>query len=223
MIHVSCLISENGYAAKNAVFVSWDSDLIPQSISEPANYPGPKESVQIKAITTADRIEYFARSASSQLGQIKNLYLKWAHHSGPHSSQCQELNRLFSQCVDASKITIPDRLKDAPQAPPNVEFILDILHTHAVQNIGQVNEMTRAEFADSAEELEALLTNPAGQTQFELAQMTLQWCATHKYSFTEFQHLFDTTSMSTEEKLWCFAQIPVKRHTYEDIVSDIWQ
>lgn len=81
------------------VFMCWDGDLVPAAVAQPADYPAPKESIQFAKITTSDRIDYFARSSSMQLGQIKNPYLKWAQLKGPSSSQCQELNKLFSQRV----------------------------------------------------------------------------------------------------------------------------
>lgn len=205
------------------VFVCWDNDLIPTDIAQPADYPVPRESIQFAKITTADRIDYFARSSSMQLGQIKNLYLKWARSFGPLSSQCQELNRLFSQCVDASRITIPERLKDAPEPPQDSEFILDVLHASAAERARKSQELSQATSLDSADQLAAFLTASAGYTQFELVQMTLRWCQVHHVQIEEFLHLFDPTLLSPEEKPWLIAQLAPYEHMPEAINSDLLQ
>ncbi|CZR57842.1 related to NAM7-nonsense-mediated mRNA decay protein (RdRP) [Phialocephala subalpina] len=50
-------------------FVCWDSDLVPDRLSQPAQYPGAKEPVMFKAITDDDRLEYFARYTNASLGR----------------------------------------------------------------------------------------------------------------------------------------------------------
>jgi regulator of nonsense transcripts 1 len=47
------------------------------------------------------------------------------------SEECQELNALYSQCVDGAIIRIPDRLKSPP--PQTTDFIVDILTKRARQ------------------------------------------------------------------------------------------
>lgn len=82
-----------------------------------------------RPITHQDRLEYFARYSSVSLGRVKNLYLDWAKLKGPMSPECQQLNRLFSQCVDGNRIKIPVILEDPPKKNPDMDdFILDVLH-----------------------------------------------------------------------------------------------
>lgn len=117
---------------KCIVFVCWDPDLIPSTISVPAMYPGGRDPVLFRPITDDDRLVYFAKYTNASLGQVKNLYLDWARVKGPMSAPCQELNRLFSQCVDGNRIKIPEKLRNPPK--PSAEdppFILDVLHAHS--------------------------------------------------------------------------------------------
>jgi regulator of nonsense transcripts 1 len=76
-------------------FVTWDADIIPKTMSEPALYPGVREPVSFTKITDDDRARYFARYSNISLSHIKNLYMKWARLNGSMSSECQQLNRLF--------------------------------------------------------------------------------------------------------------------------------
>lgn len=101
-------------------------------MSEAAEYPGGKEPLSFKAITDDDRLVYFAKFTSSSLGRAKNLYLDWARVKGSMSPECQQLNRLFSTCVDGNRIRIPQHLESAPKPPPDSPpFILDELHEAA--------------------------------------------------------------------------------------------
>ncbi|SCO82748.1 uncharacterized protein FRV6_06961 [Fusarium oxysporum] len=110
-------------------FVSWDPDLIPSTVSAPVLYPGGREPIQFRPITDDDFLVYFSKYQNASLGQVKNLYLDWARVAGPMSAQCQELNRLFSQCVDGNRIEIPGKLRTAPKLLPDAPpFIIDVLH-----------------------------------------------------------------------------------------------
>ena len=91
-------------------------------------YPGAKEPITFKPITDEDRAEYFAKYSNSSLGRVKNLYMKWARIKGAMSEECQQLNRLFSQCVDGNRIKVPQCLEDPPDPSPEQMSILDILH-----------------------------------------------------------------------------------------------
>jgi hypothetical protein len=114
------------------VFVCWDIDLIPDKLSQPAEYPGAKEPVMFNPITDDDRLVFFARYTNASLGRVKNLFLDWARLKGPMSKECQQLNRLFSMCVDGNRIKVPVQLESPDQPPSDVPpFILDTLHEAA--------------------------------------------------------------------------------------------
>ena len=200
----------------------WDSDLVPAIVSEPAEYPGAREPLKFMAITDDDRIEYFARSTNTQLGRVKKLFLGWARYSGPSSSPCQELNRLFSQCVDANRIKIPERLLDPPTPDVHVEpFVLDVLHSEAISRIKRVQPSCSLFEGSPVETLEKVLCDSNPFSQFELAKITIRWCQTHDAAFEEFWAFFDPTSFSAEERIWLLAQLPLKKETASLIMNDL--
>ena len=208
MINVSD-IELRGKQLIQSVFVTWDSDIIPNTISEAAEYPGGRESIQFAPITSHDRIDYFARSSSMQLGQIKNLYLRWARIKGPLSSHCQELNRLFSQSVDASRVKVPDRLINLPESKELHEpFVLDFLHELAQAEISTYTKSSPVSESASEDELFTILTEPSNLSQFELAKITHRWCEKNKATFNNFWRYFDHTKLSTEERAWFGSLLP---------------
>jgi len=219
--HVSDVNNSLDHSLNATVFVCWDNDLVPSTIAQPAEYPGGKEPVSFSAITSYDRIDYFAKSSSMQLGQVKNLFMKWARSKGPLSSQCQELNRLFSQCVDANKIEIPERLMGVPDEQTAPEFILDLLHDAARRRVQTYSVPRVIESASSEDTLLAVLANSAGWSQFELAQMTLRWCQAHNARFEDFWQFFDHTQLSSEERMWFLAQLPARSDIPGIIMNDL--
>jgi RNA dependent RNA polymerase len=195
------------------VFVCWDKDLVPTTLSEPAEYPGGKESPSFKPITSEDRIEYFARYTSASLGRVKKLFLGWARHSGPLSSQCQELNRLFSLCVDANKITVPKHLQNPPPPAGGQEpFILDLLHEAALAYVSQARKDKSKTGdhieCDSFEALEAALCDGAAISTFELAKIAFRWCKLNRVDFGDVSSLIDLQQLSHDERLWLLRELP---------------
>ncbi|EPE27935.1 P-loop containing nucleoside triphosphate hydrolase [Glarea lozoyensis ATCC 20868] len=191
-------------------FVCWDSDLIPEKVSEAAQYPGGKEAVSFKPITDDDRLVYFAKYTNASLGRVKNLYLDWARSKGPMSPECQQLNRLFSMCVDGNRIKVPSELESPPQPSPlDPPFILGILHNEA-KDIIQARQRSTFDydgFTFDAMELLMARENMA-ISEFELIKLTYKWCRKNKTDLTEFLHLFDLNLLTAEEKAWTLNQIP---------------
>lgn len=146
------------------VFVTWDPDIIPRKAAEPAQYPGGKELVTFGDVTNDSRAEYFARYTNASLGKVKNLYMQWARLGNVMSPQCQQLNRLFSQCVDGNHIRIPENLKEltALEDPPSSQttvppFILDVLHTASIDFIHRIADIC-PEKSDETDVMELFLT-----------------------------------------------------------------
>ena len=192
------------------VFVCWDSDLIPETISEPARYPGAKEQVIFKPITDDDRLVYFARYTNASLGRVKNLFLDWARLKGPMSSQCQELNHLFSMCVDGTSIRVPDHLEKCDQPPPDAPpFVLDTLH-EAGKCLLQVREAAAYDYDGyTFDAMELLLSrDDVAMSEFELLKLTYRWCRQKNAAFVEFLHVFDLNLLTAEEKMWVLGQLP---------------
>lgn len=192
------------------VFVCWDSDLVPDRLSQPAQYPGAKEPVMFKAITDDDRLEYFARYTNSSLGKVKNLFLDWARLKGPMSAECQQLNRLFSMCVDGNRIKVPSTLESPPQPPPNAPpFILDILHD-AAKALVQARQASNDNYNGySFDAMELLLSRgDVAMSEFELVKLTYRWCQKNNTALKDFMHLFDVNLLAAEEQAWTLNQLP---------------
>lgn len=204
------------------VFVCWDQDLIPQTLSEPAEYPGAKETTRFSPITVDDLIAYFAAYNNMSLGRVKKLYLGWARFAGSRCAECQELNRLFSQCVDGNRIKVPDRLLDPPKPPPEAEpFVLDMLHDLALAHcctVGKVLPVATGSHTNEAavaptdvadrETLAHILTNPNPFSDFELAKLTLNWCRINHVPFEEFWTYFDASQLTSDEQAWLLSELP---------------
>ncbi|KAL2760162.1 hypothetical protein ACRALDRAFT_2056344 [Sodiomyces alcalophilus JCM 7366] len=174
-------------------FVCWDPDLIPRTISQPAEYPGGREPLNFKPILDDDRLVYFAKHTNASLGRVKILYLDWAKVLGPMSPQCQELNRLFSQCVDGNRIKVPQKLENAPTpTPETAPFILDALHDAARRVIEDKGMADLEGYTFDA--LELLLSR--------------DHIPRSDYSLEEFLHLFDFNLLTAEEKAWVMTQLP---------------
>ncbi|UKZ47230.1 hypothetical protein TrVGV298_001446 [Trichoderma virens] len=204
-------------------FVTWDPDIIPSTISQAAHYPGVREPLRFSPITDDDRLLYFAKYTNASLGRVKNLYLKWARASNAMSSECQELNRLFSQCVDGNRIK-DDQLKKFEKPPePGAEappFVLDELHEAAKDIIVKQKNMARSHMDNmegyTFDGIQLLLCRDnVAISEAELIRMAVRWCRRTNTSFYHLMHMFDLNSLNSEDKAWVLAQVP----TYSDAPS----
>lgn len=177
--------------------------------------------MQFRPITHDDRIDYFAHSSNTQLGRLKKLYLQWAKYEGPLSSQCQELNRLFSQCVDANRVKIPEHLSKLPDDAECRSFILDILHEAGRANIKQIELSVISSGSITAEVLESILSERHSMSQYELAKLTLQWCQATKTPFTDFWLYFDPRVLTSIERAWLVSELPVDAAIPSLIMNDL--
>ena len=95
-------------------FVCWDEGLIVPRIEKPYNYPSEDAPEIGGEITRKSLIDYFA-SQKNNMGKIDSYYKYWANKNGAGCSECQQLGRLFSRSVDATKtgdvVQIPSGLK----------------------------------------------------------------------------------------------------------------
>lgn len=174
-------------------------------------YPGGREPLLFRPITDDDRLVYFAKYTNASLGQVKNLYLDWARTVGPMSGQCQELNRLFSQCVDGNRIQVPDKLRSPPKlaqdAPP---FILDVLHQDAKDQTHSLMLSQKADLAGFDVDAMQLLFSreDIAMSEFEFVKLAHSWCLHNKMNFEDLLHLFDFNSLTSEQKSWVLAHVP---------------
>ena len=60
------------------------------------------------------------------MGQVNNLYMRWADNKGAHSQECIKLADLFAKSVDSGKhggsSEIPDYLKNPGEPSDKVRF-----------------------------------------------------------------------------------------------------
>ncbi|KAI1821308.1 RNA dependent RNA polymerase-domain-containing protein [Xylaria intraflava] len=192
-------------------FVCWDEDLMPSKMAEPAEYPGAREPVSFKGITDDDRLQFFAQYSSASLGRVKNLYLDWAKVKGPMAPECQQLNRLFSQCVDGNRIKVPPNLENAPMpSPDTAPFILDTLHEAAKRSVELLNPDTVDLDGYDFDAIELLLNRDGiAISEFELVQLAFKWCRRNGIPLLDLLHFFDLNSLTAEEKAWTINQLPV--------------
>ncbi|KAK5170250.1 uncharacterized protein LTR77_004836 [Saxophila tyrrhenica] len=193
-------------------FVTWDPDIIPTQIAESAEYPGVRERIHFGLITDDERAEFFAGYTSASLGRVKNLYLDWARLRGPMSDECQQLNRLFSQCVDGNRIRIPPELEKLPKPAAEVAtFILDELHAAATDSL-HTTPARHFESIDSSEDLMDILANRDhfALSEFELIKLVLRRCDRLLEDSGPYSPLFNYAALSDEEKAWLLGRVPSK-------------
>ena len=158
-------------------------------------------------------MKYFAGYTNASLGRVKTLFMDWARLKGPMSSECQELNHLFSRCVDGNRIKVPRHLEEPPKPNPSESaFILDTLHEAAKPLVLS---------SPSAMSLDGLPTNgievllcrdKIAFSEFELFEMAAEWCIRNDVALKNFLDFFDFNQMSDEQKTWVIGQLPVEEH-----------
>lgn len=194
------------------VFVCWDPELIPSTVSSPALYPGGRDPILFRPITTDDRLVYFAKYTNASLGQVKNLYLDWARASGPLSAPCQELNRLFSQCVDGNRTKIPEKLRNCPKnTQETTPFILDVLHEDANRQTFDMRASTASDLTGfDVDAIHLLLgRGDVAMSEFDFVKLTHMWCQKNRESFEDLLHFFDFNVLNEEQKAWVLSRLPM--------------
>lgn len=127
------------------------------------------------------------------------------------SAQCQELNRLFSQCVDGDRIKIPERLRNPPSRPETTPpFILDVLHSDGEKRVHDLSLPAQADPTGyDVDAIQLLLTrDDIAVSEFECIKWAQTWCAKNKVSFDNLLHLFDFNVLTAEEKAWVLTHVP---------------
>ena len=195
------------------VFVCWDPDLIPSKVAQAANYQGAKEPITFEKITYDDRLKYFAGYTNASLGRVKNLFMDWARSKGPMSSECQELNHLFSRCVDGNRIKVPRHLEEPPIPNPGASaFILDTLHEAAKPLVLSSRSAMNLNGLP-VDGIEVLLSrDKIAFSEFELFKMAAEWCIRNEAALKDVLDFFDFNQMSDEQKTWVVGQLPVEEH-----------
>ena len=210
-------------------FVCWDKDLIPPEVREPYDYPSveARESTDIKEEVMVD---YFSQQnkVSSMMGKIDSYYKYWASREGVACSKCDELGKLFSRSVDATKTG------DAVKVPCHLQSLKDDWQSGIRQSRGRIlkvwEEMDsqaevelrklREEVANdlliesnevpvSEEFIWSLLEDDAlSMSEFQIFQLVQRWCITQQLSdemlkkkLTEFSNYINFGKFTTDQKL----------------------
>ncbi|KAG4068831.1 hypothetical protein HA402_004979 [Bradysia odoriphaga] len=196
-------------------FVSWDPDIIPEKLYEPYAYPPAKE-IHRREVRQEDMIRYFANYNNASLGKVKNLYLGWARCSSDvaGSRECQELNALFSSCVDGERITIPERLQNPPEMPDGRKFILDTLCDNVKLYANSEFNMDADGIDETPEELleNLLVSSEVCLTEFELFQLANRWCRKNLSSLEDYLHCFDFGAFTHQQKHLAMQQFESSVH-----------
>jgi hypothetical protein len=141
------------------------------------------------------------------------------------SAECQELNRLFSTCVDGNRIKVPTVLEDCPQLPPDAPpFILDTLHNAAEMFIK--NRWGGCQSCDgyTFDAMELLLCrDDVAMSEFELVKLTYRWCLKNKADLVDFLPLFDFNRLSVQEKAWMLSHLPPAAETPSLVMNALLQ
>ena len=140
------------------------------------------------------------------------------------SAECQELNHLFSRCVDGNRIKVPKHLEDPPRPDPRTPpFILDILREQAgVTPSARNTSLNPVEM--SLDRLQLILgRDNVAFSEFELLQMTMRWCARNCQSMEEFFDYFDFSKLTDAQKVWLVAQFPAKRYIPDLLLNGLLQ
>ena len=141
------------------------------------------------------------------------------------SRECQELNHLFSTCVDGNRIKVPKRLENLPPTDLNgMNFILDTLHDAAKVIINN-HEKRIVDCNDySYGALQLLLSrDDVAMSEFELLRLTYRWCLKNKAKLVDFLGFFDLTQLVDEEKAWLLFNLPQTRETSSLVLNALTQ
>lgn len=126
------------------------------------------------------------------------------------SRECQELNFLFSNCVDGNHIKVPKHLEDPPKALFETPFILDTLHDAAKAFINAQQRSSQSCDGFSFDAMQILLCrDDVAMSEFEAIQLSYRWCMKNDASLAEFLDYFDFNQLSDDEKTWTIGQLPV--------------
>ncbi|KAI5119487.1 hypothetical protein M0805_009511 [Coniferiporia weirii] len=187
-------------------FVCWDPDIIPTKVAESYSYPPNKEYTK-NNITRQDLAKHFACYNASSLGLVATLHQKWARYApeGAMSSQCQELNALYSQCVDGAAITVPEKLRTPPtkDEPFIVDILTEVASTFAAKFVGDnIMKARRGLTPETAEALMIDLLKSEQQYLSEFQRLNLARALAREHHLDLSKHLLHVNfgALSAQEK-----------------------
>ena len=213
-------------------FVCWDKDLIPPKIVEPYEYPSVESGIG-GVVDDFSMIDFFSRQnqVSGMMGKLDGYYMFWASKENVRSEKCQQLGKLFSRSVDATKtgdtIKIPHYL-----VPKKEEFISwqneigrresndcqvwEKMEYIVIKESEKLKESLVREVLDNDDEVavsedflwDLLEYKAAGISEFEIFLVVRKWCLAQNFTDTEttekmiqFSEFVNFALFTTDEKL----------------------
>jgi hypothetical protein len=140
------------------------------------------------------------------MNRAASLHFEWARAKpeGAMSKECQELNALYSQCVDGTKVTIPQRLQVLPE--PLGQFIVDIMFQEAKQFAQQwltsdTSVATNLDRTTDEQSVLALLSsNRVSMSEFQALQLAGKIARRSSIDFREYYPMINFSALGVTEK-----------------------
>ncbi|KAG8831497.1 hypothetical protein FRC17_003069 [Serendipita sp. 399] len=203
--HAAPSLSSGGDLDGDKFTVIWDKELVPPKIAEHFLYPAVPEKKKEK-ITRQDLAAHFAAYNSISMGRAASLHARWVRcrPDGAMSSECQQLNALYSKCVDGAIINIPEHLRTPPE--PKEPFIVDIMRDEAklfAQNwmANEENAEIVASVDSDAQTIRSLLTSDRiSMTEFQVLQMVARIAQRSAIDIRTFFALMDFSALTAMQK-----------------------
>ncbi|KIM19468.1 hypothetical protein M408DRAFT_13453, partial [Serendipita vermifera MAFF 305830] len=203
--HAAPSLSSGGDLDGDQYTVIWDPELVMPKVAEHFLYPPVKEK-KMETITRQDLAAHFAGYNNMSMGQAASLHWKWVRCSpdGAMSQECQELNALYSQCVDGARIRIPDRLRTPPE--PSEPFIVDKMLEEAKAFAqtwlsGDDSVKTKADKLTDEQTITALLLSErVSMSEFQTLQVALKIAKRSSINLSPYYSLMNFSALNSSEK-----------------------
>ncbi|PVG01695.1 RdRP-domain-containing protein [Serendipita vermifera] len=215
--HAAPSLSSGGDLDGDQYTVIWDEDLVQPKVAEHFLYPAVKERQKV-VITRQDLVAHFAgynrrvkfHVVHISMGRAASLHAQWVRTKGAMSKECQELNALYSQCVDGAIIKIPERLRSppTPSEPFIVDIMLDECRAFAQEWLASHGSTERSVDPTVDEEvLTALLTSDrVTLTEFQTLQLAWRIARRSSIDIKSYIPMMNFGSLSpTEKRIICHA------------------
>lgn len=120
------------------------------------------------------------------------------------SPECQEFNRLFSQCVDENKMKDSELAKFDRSPAASVDaplFVLDKLHELTEGLVSNMNELCSDQLDNgfSLDDMEEFLSREDFiMSEAELVMLNVCWCIKMNVPFSNILHIFNMHDLGPE-------------------------
>lgn len=142
------------------------------------------------------------------MGRVAALHRKWVRYSpkGAMCAECQELNALYSLCVDGASVKVPERLEKIPESKDSTPFVLDVLHQAAedfaarFQVIGSVENLEVDTDVATDMIIRLLSTDQVAISEYEIITKAVDIARKHNISMRQFLSHINFAALTTAQK-----------------------